>query len=78
MSGPNSNYDPVEVTPLHADSVAAMRDEAIAAIVSAADLEQLKAARLAHAGRPLAARPREPGDRRAATAGAQGGRNAGR
>jgi phenylalanyl-tRNA synthetase alpha chain len=63
MSGPNSNYDPVEVTPLHADSVAAMRDEAIAAIESAADLEQLKLARLAHAGdrSPLSLANREIG-----------------
>ena len=36
MSGPNTDYDPVEVTPLHADQVAAMRDEAVAAIEAAA------------------------------------------
>ena len=50
MSGPNSSYDPVEVTPLHADEVERMRDEALAAIAAAADLEALKQVRLAHAG----------------------------
>ncbi len=63
MSGPNKEYDPVEVTPLHADQVATMRDEAIAAIDAAADLAELKAARLAHAGdrSPLALANREIG-----------------
>ena len=50
MSGPNSDYDPVEVTPLRADEVEAMRDAALAAIAAAADLEQLKEVRIAHAG----------------------------
>ena len=35
MSGPNTDYDPVEVTPLQAEQVAAMRDEALAAIAAA-------------------------------------------
>ena len=35
MSGPNSDYDPVEVTPLHAEEVEAMRDAALAAIAAA-------------------------------------------
>jgi phenylalanyl-tRNA synthetase alpha chain len=63
MSGPNSNYDPVEVTPLHADQVEAMRDEAVAAIDSAADLDELKQVRLAHAGdrSPLGLANREIG-----------------
>jgi phenylalanyl-tRNA synthetase alpha chain len=63
MSGPNSNYDPVEVTPLHADSLAAMRDAAITAIEAAEDLDALKAARLAHAGdrSPLSLANREIG-----------------
>jgi len=63
MSGPNTNYDPVEVTPLRADEVAAMRDEAVAAIESASDLDQLKAVRLAHAGdrSPLSLANREIG-----------------
>ncbi|MBA3309403.1 MAG: phenylalanine--tRNA ligase subunit alpha [Nocardioidaceae bacterium] len=50
MSGPNSNYDPVEVAPLHPEEVAAMRADAIAAIEAAATLDELKAVRLAHAG----------------------------
>lgn len=50
MSGPNTDYDPVEVTPLHADSVLAMRDEALAAVAAAASLETLKQVRLDHAG----------------------------
>ncbi|WP_020577504.1 phenylalanine--tRNA ligase subunit alpha [Actinopolymorpha alba] len=63
MSGPNTNYDPVEVTPLHADEVARMRDEALAAIAAAADLDELRSARLAHAGdrSPLALANREIG-----------------
>ncbi|MDX6308679.1 MAG: phenylalanyl-tRNA synthetase alpha chain [Nocardioidaceae bacterium] len=63
MSGPNSTYDPVEVTPLHADEVERMRDEALAAIAAAADLDSLKDVRLAHAGdrSPLALANREIG-----------------
>ena len=63
MSGPNSDYDPVEVTPLQAEQVAAMRDEALAAISGARDLDALKQARLDHAGdrSPLALANREIG-----------------
>ena len=63
MSGPNSDYDPVEVTPLQAEQVAAMRDEALAAIAAARDLAELKQARLDHAGdrSPLALANREIG-----------------
>jgi phenylalanyl-tRNA synthetase alpha chain len=63
MSAPNKQYDPVEVTPLHPDEVARMKDEALAAIRAASDLDQLKAARLAHAGdrSPLALANREIG-----------------
>jgi phenylalanyl-tRNA synthetase alpha chain len=63
MSGPNKDYDPVEVSPLHADEVAAMRDEAVAAIEAATSLGGLKDARLAHAGdrSPLALANREIG-----------------
>jgi phenylalanyl-tRNA synthetase alpha chain len=63
LSGPNTDYDPVQVTPLHADEVAMMRAAALAAIEEAGDLEQLKAARLAHAGdrSPLALANREIG-----------------
>src|SRR5262245_50094545 len=63
MSGPNTEYDPVEVTPLHADEVAKARDAALAAIEAADSLEALKQARLAHAGdrSPLALANREIG-----------------
>ncbi len=50
MSGPNTNYDPVEVTPLSPDEVARMRDEALAAIAPARTLAELKEARIAHFG----------------------------
>jgi phenylalanyl-tRNA synthetase alpha chain len=63
MSGPNTDYDPVEVTPLRADEVEAMRDAALEAIAQASDLDQLKEVRLAHAGErsPLALANREIG-----------------
>ena len=50
MSGPNANYDPVEVTPLSPDEVTRMRDEALAAIAAAQTLTELKDARIAHFG----------------------------
>jgi phenylalanyl-tRNA synthetase alpha chain len=61
MSGPNTDYDPVEVTPLKAEEVEAMRDAALAAIAGAADLAALKQVRLEHAGdrSPLALANRE-------------------
>ncbi len=34
MSGPNSEYDPVQVTPLDEEHVDAMREEALAAIAA--------------------------------------------
>ena len=63
MSAPNSSYDPVAVTPLSAEAVQAMRDEALAAVAAAGDLEALKTVRLAHAGdrSPLALANREIG-----------------
>ncbi|WP_370247265.1 phenylalanine--tRNA ligase subunit alpha [Nocardioides sp.] len=63
MSGPNTEYDPVAVTPLQASEVEAARDAALAAIAAAADLEELKAVRTAHAGdrSPLALANREIG-----------------
>lgn len=63
MSGPNTSYDPVEVTALRADEIVRMRDEALSAIGAAADLEELKSVRLAHAGdrSPLALANREIG-----------------
>ena len=50
MSAPNKSYDPVEVAMLSPDEVSRIREEALAAIAGARDLDQLKAARLAHAG----------------------------
>ncbi|MDN5745886.1 MAG: phenylalanine--tRNA ligase subunit alpha [Nocardioidaceae bacterium] len=63
MSGPNTDYDPVEVTALSVQEVEAARDAALAAITSASDLDELKAVRLAHAGdrSPLALANREIG-----------------
>ncbi len=63
MSGPNTDYDPVEVTPLQAEEVDAARDAALAAIAAAGDLEALKQVRLEHAGdrSPLALANREIG-----------------
>lgn len=63
MSAPNKDYDPVEVTPLHADEVERMRDEALSAIEAADSLESLKQVRLDHAGdrSPLGLANREIG-----------------
>lgn len=63
MSGPNTNYDPVEVTPLHAHEVERMQQEAIAAFEAATDLAALQAAKLGHLGdrSPLALANREIG-----------------
>src|SRR3954453_19604664 len=63
MSGPNTDYDPVEVTPLKADEVEAMREAALTAIAQAASLAELKQVRTEHAGdrSPLALANREIG-----------------
>jgi phenylalanyl-tRNA synthetase alpha chain len=63
VSGPNSSYDPVEVTTLHADSVDAMRDAALEAIRLAASLADVDSARREHAGdrAPLSLANREIG-----------------
>ncbi len=63
MSGPNSEYDPVQVTPLDEEHVNAMREGALASIAAAADLDTLKRARTEHAGdrSPLALANREIG-----------------
>src|ERR687890_346436 len=63
MSGPNTDYDPVEVTPLKADQVEEMREAALAAVAPATDLDALKQVRLDHAGdrSPLALANREIG-----------------
>ena len=50
MSASSKQYDPVEVAVLSAGEVARARDEALAAIAAARDLDELKAARLAHTG----------------------------
>ena len=63
MSGPNSDYDPVEVTPLKADEVDAMRTAALDAVAAAANLDELKRVRVEHAGdrSPLGLANREIG-----------------
>jgi phenylalanyl-tRNA synthetase alpha chain len=63
MSGPNTDYDPVEVAALDAAEVAAMRDAAVAAIDAASTPDELKRARIEHAGdrSPLALANREIG-----------------
>ncbi len=50
MSAPNKNYDPVAVSALSAGEVERALDEALTAIAEATTLDELKEARLAHAG----------------------------
>ena len=50
MSAPNKTYDPVEVAALAPEEVRRATDEALSAIAAASTPEELKAARLAHAG----------------------------
>src|ERR1700761_9092662 len=50
MSAPNKNYDPVEVTALSAESVEQAAADALAAVAAAQTLDELKEARIAHAG----------------------------
>ena len=63
MSGPNTEYDPVQVTPLGDAEVEEMVSTALAAIAEAADLTALKQVRSDHAGdrSPLALANREIG-----------------
>ena len=63
MSGPNTQYDPVEVAALDPQAVEQAVAAAEAAIAAASTLEQLKAVRLAHQGEksPLALANREIG-----------------
>ena len=63
MSAPNSAYDPVAVGVLSEESIAGYTDAALAAIAAAADLDDLKAVRVAHAAdrSPLALANREIG-----------------
>lgn len=48
MSGPNTDYDPVEVATLDPAALASAVDAAVAAFAAATTLESLKAARLTH------------------------------
>ena len=50
MSAGSKQYDPVEVAVLSPDEVDRARDEALTAIAAAGNLDELKAARLAHSG----------------------------
>ncbi len=63
MPTASSSFDPVEVSALSVESIQRNVDDALAAIAAAGDLEELKAARLAHAGdrAPLALANREIG-----------------
>ncbi len=63
MSGPNDNYDPVQVSPLGDAEVHQMVADALAAIAAAATTAELKTARLNHNGdrSPLALANREIG-----------------
>ena len=63
MSAPNNDYDPVEVSAVQPQAVEAAVEKALAAIAGATDLDELKAARLEHAGNgsPLALANREIG-----------------
>ncbi|MDF3288974.1 phenylalanine--tRNA ligase subunit alpha [Streptomyces silvisoli] len=63
MSAPNKSYDPVEVAMLKPEEIERMRDEALAAIAAAADLDALHEVKVAHTGdrSPLALANREIG-----------------
>lgn len=63
MSGPNTNYDPVETTPLQVEALERMVAEAKAAFAQAVTVADLKAARIAHTGdrSPLALANRDIG-----------------
>ena len=50
MSAPNKAYDPVEVATLSPEELQRMQADALAAIADAANLDELKTARLAHFG----------------------------
>ena len=63
MSGPNTNFDPVQVAALEPEAVDASVEAALAAFAAASSLDELKAARSAHQGdkSPLALANREIG-----------------
>jgi phenylalanyl-tRNA synthetase alpha chain len=50
MSGPNTNYDPVEVSALDPANIEVALEAALRAIAGATSLDELKAARLEHQG----------------------------
>ena len=50
MSGPNTSYDPVEVSALDPAAIEAATTEALTAFAAADSMESLKSARLAHQG----------------------------
>jgi phenylalanyl-tRNA synthetase alpha chain len=50
VSGPHTTYDPVRVAALDPGAVERAVDHALVAVAAARDLDELKAARLAHAG----------------------------
>ncbi|MGW7354682.1 phenylalanine--tRNA ligase subunit alpha [Streptomyces sp. NPDC054784] len=63
MSAPNKSYDPVEVEALKPEKIDHAREEALAAVAAAPDLEALREVKAAHAGdrSPLALANREIG-----------------
>jgi len=63
MSAPNKGYDPIEVEALAPEVIEAAVSAALSDVAAAGDLDQLKEARLAHAGSrsPLALANREIG-----------------
>jgi phenylalanyl-tRNA synthetase alpha chain len=63
MSGPNTNFDPVQVAALEPEALEAAVAAALADVAAATDLDGLKAARTAHQGdrSPLALANREIG-----------------
>ncbi|OYO22124.1 phenylalanine--tRNA ligase subunit alpha [Enemella dayhoffiae] len=63
MSGPNTNFDPVQVTPLEAEQVDQFVTDALAAIAAAGSSAELKQVRIEHTGErsPLALANREIG-----------------
>ncbi len=63
MSGPNTDFDPVEVAALKPEELEAARDAALSAIAAAGDLDELRRVRIEHAGdrSPLALANREIG-----------------
>ncbi|MBA0050732.1 phenylalanine--tRNA ligase subunit alpha [Streptomyces sp. AJS327] len=63
MSAPNKSYDPVEVEALKPEEIDRAREQALAAVAAAGDLDELREVKSAHAGdrSPLALANREIG-----------------